>query len=138
MNVLLVGTSLAHANHGFNILSRKETAQILLPEIRSARALGGRGVSSGRDRCSTIPSHLSSLHSNPLCHQGRLPSSPARQAGAALGAIVGAIAGGGKGAAIGAGAGALPTLTKGGAIRVPVESVFTFQVDKPLKVTAMQ
>ena len=63
--------------------------------------------------------------------------------GAALGAIIGAIAGGGKGAAIGAGAGAgagaaTQTLTKGGSIKVPVESVLTFQLDKPLKITAMQ
>jgi hypothetical protein len=61
--------------------------------------------------------------------------------GAALGAIIGAIAGGGKGAAIGAGAGAgggalTQVLTKGGAIRVPVETVLTFKLDKPLKVVA--
>jgi hypothetical protein len=61
--------------------------------------------------------------------------------GAALGAIIGAIAGGGKGAAIGAGAGAgggaiTQILTKGGAIRIPVETVLQFQLDKPLHVTA--
>jgi len=61
--------------------------------------------------------------------------------GAALGAIIGAIAGGGKGAAIGAGAGAgagalTQVLTKGGAIKVPAESVLTFNLDKSLKVTA--
>jgi hypothetical protein len=61
--------------------------------------------------------------------------------GAALGAIIGAIAGGGKGAAIGAGAGAgagalTQVLTKGGAIKVPAESVLTFKLDKPLRVTA--
>jgi hypothetical protein len=61
--------------------------------------------------------------------------------GAAVGAIIGAIAGGGKGAAIGAGAGAgagvlTQVLTKGGAIKVPVESVLTFSLDKSLKVTA--
>lgn len=61
--------------------------------------------------------------------------------GAALGAIIGAIAGGGKGAAIGAGAGAgggalTQILTKGGAIRIPVETVLKFQLDKPLHVTA--
>jgi hypothetical protein len=60
--------------------------------------------------------------------------------GAALGAIIGAIAGGGKGAAIGAGAGAgagalAQVLTKGKAIKVPAESVLTFRLDKPLKVT---
>lgn len=61
--------------------------------------------------------------------------------GAALGAIIGAIAGGGKGAALGAGAGAgagvlTQVLTKGGAIKVPAESVLTFQLDQPLQVTA--
>ena len=63
--------------------------------------------------------------------------------GAALGAIIGAIAGGGKGAAIGAGAGAgagmlTQVLTKGGSIKVPVESVLTFKLDKPLTVTVVQ
>jgi hypothetical protein len=63
--------------------------------------------------------------------------------GAALGGIIGAIAGGGKGAAIGAGAGAgagalTQILTKGRAIKVPAESVLTFSLDKPLRVTAAQ
>jgi hypothetical protein len=63
--------------------------------------------------------------------------------GAALGAIIGAIAGGGKGAAIGAGAGAgagvlTQVITKGGAIKIPVESVLTFRLDKPLAVVATQ
>jgi hypothetical protein len=63
--------------------------------------------------------------------------------GAALGAIIGAIAGGGKGAAIGAGAGAgagalTQIFTKGKSIKVPVESVLTFNLDKPLQVTAAQ
>jgi hypothetical protein len=52
--------------------------------------------------------------------------------GAALGAIIGAIAGGGKGAAIGAGA------TKGGAIKVPAETMLTFQLDKPVQIVAAQ
>jgi hypothetical protein len=61
--------------------------------------------------------------------------------GAAIGAIIGAIAGGGKGAAIGAGSGAgagaaAEVLTKGKAVRVPVESVLTFQLEQPLKVVA--
>lgn len=61
--------------------------------------------------------------------------------GAALGAIIGAIAGGGKGAAIGAGAGGgggalAQILTKGSSIRIPVETVLKFQLDKPLHVTA--
>jgi len=63
--------------------------------------------------------------------------------GAALGAIIGAIAGGGKGAAIGAGAGAgagavTQIATKGGAIKVPAETVLTFQLDKPVKIVQAQ
>lgn len=62
-------------------------------------------------------------------------------AGAAVGAIIGAIAGHGKGAAIGAGAGAgagtlTEIITKGGSVKVPVESVLTFRLDQPLSVTA--
>jgi hypothetical protein len=62
---------------------------------------------------------------------------------AALGAIIGAIAGGGKGAAIGAGAGAgggavTQVLTKGGSIKVPAETVLTFQLDKPVKIAQAQ
>jgi len=61
--------------------------------------------------------------------------------GAALGAIIGAIAGGGKGAAIGAGSGAgagalTQILTKGGSIRVPAETILTFKLERPLRVTA--
>src|SRR5262249_767441 len=63
--------------------------------------------------------------------------------GAALGAIIGAIAGGGKGAAIGAGAGAgagavTQIATKGGAIKVPAETVLTFQLDKPVRIVEAQ
>lgn len=59
--------------------------------------------------------------------------------GALLGTIIGAIAGGGKGAAIGAAAGGAAgagtqTLTRGGAVRVPAESVLTFRLDQPLNV----
>lgn len=59
--------------------------------------------------------------------------------GAALGAVIGAIAGHGKGAAIGAGAGAgagalTQVLTKGGAIKLPPETLLTFQLDKPVQI----
>jgi len=59
--------------------------------------------------------------------------------GAAVGAIIGAIAGGGKGAAIGAatgaGAGAAGQVLTKGSIKIPVETVLTFKLDKPLRVT---
>ena len=59
--------------------------------------------------------------------------------GALIGSIIGAIAGGGKGAAIGAatgaGAGAVgQTVTRGGEVRIPSESVLTFRLDRSLRV----
>jgi hypothetical protein len=61
--------------------------------------------------------------------------------GALAGAIIGAIAGGGKGAAIGAavggaaGAGA-QVLTRGKEVKVPAETVLTFQLDSDLQLQA--
>lgn len=57
--------------------------------------------------------------------------------GALLGTVVGAIAGGGKGAAIGAavgGAGGAATqvLTKGSEVKVPAETLLTFNLDQPI------
>jgi hypothetical protein len=57
--------------------------------------------------------------------------------GAAIGAIIGAIAGGGKGAAIGALGGAaagtgVQILTRGKEVRVPAETILRFKVEQPL------
>jgi hypothetical protein len=57
--------------------------------------------------------------------------------GAALGTLIGAIAGGGKGAAIGALAGALgggtvQVLTRGNEVRVPAETLLSFRLEEPL------
>ena len=59
--------------------------------------------------------------------------------GAVIGSIIGAIAGGGKGAAIGAatgaGAGAVgQTVTRGGSVKVPAESLVTFRLDRTLRI----
>jgi hypothetical protein len=59
--------------------------------------------------------------------------------GAVIGSIIGAIAGGGKGAAIGAAAGAGAgavgqTVTRGGNVRVPAESLINFRLDQDLRV----
>ena len=57
---------------------------------------------------------------------------------AALGAIIGAIAGGGKGAAIGAGAGAatgagVQAVTSGQQVRIPSETRLTFTLQNDLQ-----
>ena len=61
--------------------------------------------------------------------------------GAAVGTIIGAIAGGGKGAAIGgligaAGGAATQVLTKGHDVKVPAETVLRFRLDKPVTLRA--
>jgi hypothetical protein len=58
---------------------------------------------------------------------------------AALGAIIGAIAGGGKGAAIGAGSGAavgtgVQVITRGQVLRIPAETVLEFRLEAPLTI----
>ena len=63
--------------------------------------------------------------------------------GAALGTIIGAIAGGGKGAAIGgvigaAGGAGAQVLTKGHDVRVPAETVLRFRLDKSVTMQAIQ
>jgi len=57
---------------------------------------------------------------------------------AALGAIIGAIAGGGRGAAIGAGSGAavgtgVQVLTKGQTVKIPSETRLTFTLQQPVQ-----
>jgi hypothetical protein len=59
--------------------------------------------------------------------------------GAALGGIIGAIAGGGKGAAIGAlsGAGAgtaTQAVTRGKSVRIPSETLLSFKLESPVKI----
>jgi hypothetical protein len=58
--------------------------------------------------------------------------------GAIIGSIIGAIAGGGKGAAIGAAAGAAggagaQVATRGRELHIPVESVLTYRLERPLR-----
>ena len=57
-----------------------------------------------------------------------------------IGGIIGAIAGGGEGAAIGAASGAAvgagtQMATRGKAVRVPAESVSTFRLERPVRIT---
>jgi hypothetical protein len=60
--------------------------------------------------------------------------------GAILGTLIGAIAGGGTGAAIGAVAGAaggaaVQVLTRGDHVRVPSETLLTFRLDRPIRLS---
>lgn len=132
---------------GSVVLPRGANAQVV---IRSASAGGRiRGASDlVLDLASvSVDGRLYQLSTTDLVEKGRNGVGGNKRTaefaggGAAIGAIIGAIAGGGKGAAIGAGSGAgagtvTEILTKGPAIRVPVESILTFRLDQPLHVVA--
>jgi hypothetical protein len=94
----------------------------------------------------SVDGRLYKVHTVPLEERGKsgvgVNKRTAEYSGgaAAVGAVIGAIAGGGKGAAIGAGsgagAGALTEILTKGSIKVPPESILTFRLDQPLRVTA--
>ncbi len=63
--------------------------------------------------------------------------------GTALGALLGAVAGGGRGAAIGAVSGAAAggitqTVTRGHGVRVPAETLMTFRLEAPIRMREMR
>jgi hypothetical protein len=108
------------------------------------------GRVKGRASIRLILTHLShdgdmiSISTNPFVASAQ--ATKKRDAGiigggAGIGAAIGAIAGGGKGAAIGAitgaGAGAVgQTVTRGGRVQLPSESLLTFRLNSPLVVGA--
>jgi hypothetical protein len=113
-----------------------------LVEVKSAGKFAGQSVVALQlDRISAGGKYYS-LQTDQYRRQGssRGKNTAAKVGtGAGIGAIIGAIAGGGKGAGIGAGAGAgagaiTQVVTKGGSIKVPVETVLTFRLDRPLRV----
>ena len=128
------------------VIPRGSNAQIVI--VSSAKGGHFSGASDlVLDLASvSVDGRLYKVHTAPLEERGK-PGVGANKrtaeysgGAAAVGAIIGAIAGGGKGAAIGAGsgagAGALTEILTKGTIKVPAESILTFRLDQPLRVTA--
>jgi len=135
---------------------RDEAGDVVIPRGSNAQVVMVSASKGGRfhgesdlvlDLASiSVDGRLYKVHTVPLEERGKsgvgLNKRTAEYSGgaAAIGAIVGAIAGGGQGAAIGAGsgagAGALAEVLTKGSIKVPVESLLTFRLDQPLRVTA--
>lgn len=135
---------------------RDEARDVVIPRGSNAQIVIVSAAKGGRfhgasdlvlDLASvSVDGRLYKVHTVPLEERGKsgvgLNKRTAEYSGgaAAFGAIVGAIAGGGKGAAIGAGsgagAGAVAEILTKGTIKVPVESILTFRLDQPLRVTA--
>jgi hypothetical protein len=135
--------------NGAVVIPHGSNAQIV---IRSASRAGKVGGSSGLVldlQSVSVEGRRYLLDTADVAERGRQGIGKNKRTGefvgggAAIGAIIGALAGQGKGAAIGAlsgaaAGGATQVITRGGSIKVPAETVLTFKLDKPLRVTPAQ
>ncbi|MCC6362011.1 MAG: hypothetical protein IT165_00720 [Bryobacterales bacterium] len=127
---------------GKTVLPRGSDVQMKLSEVKQAGKLTGKPelsltlVSIGHDGKTYTAS------SSDVTTEGK---SKTKKSGAvvggaaALGAVIGALAGGGKGAAIGAlsgagAGGAYQVLTKGDAVKIPSETRLTFTLAQPIAI----
>ncbi len=132
--------------NGAVVIPRGSNAQIVIRGARSSgRVTGSSSLALDLESVS-VDGRLYQLSTTDMVQSGRQGLGKNKRTaefaggGAVIGAVIGAIAGGGKGAAIGAGAGAAAgagaqVATKGGAIKVPAETILTFKLDQPLRVT---
>ena len=132
---------------GAVVIPRGSNARIIIRSVsRGGRIKGASDLVLDLDSVS-VEGRLYTLDTQDVVRKGRDGVGRNRRTaeftggGAAIGAIIGAIAGGGKGAAIGAASGAgagagTQIVTKGGAIRIPAETILTFRLESPLQVDA--
>jgi len=129
---------------GFIIAERGSRVEGRVVELEPAgRARGVSHLGIELVRLSTTDGQRIRIRTEPYRKDG--PTSTGTDAakigaGAAIGAAIGAIAGGGKGAAIGAGVGGAAgagdvLLTRGKATEIPVETRLTFRVQEPVTIT---
>ncbi|HUN88444.1 MAG TPA: BON domain-containing protein [Terriglobales bacterium] len=112
-------------------------------DVKNAAHFTGQSVLAVELTDLSMGGHNYELHTAEIRRQGAARGTNTVEkvgGGAAVGAIIGAIAGGGKGAAIGSviGAGAgtgAQAATRGQQIRLPVESALNFQLASPVAVT---
>jgi hypothetical protein len=113
-----------------------------IAEAQSAGHFTGRSELALELTHITVHGRAYELHTNQYTREGssRGKRTAATVGGAAAaGAVIGAIAGGGKGAAIGAATGAgagtaVQAVTKGQQIKIPSETVLEFRLTSPLRV----
>jgi hypothetical protein len=122
--------------HGADIEGR-------VAELKSAGHFAGKPAIALELTALSINGRRYSLHTNQYSREGSSRGKNTAEkvgGGAAVGTIIGAIAGGGKGAAIGgiigAGAGGgVQAATKAPSIHVPSEALLSFTLESPLTVT---
>jgi hypothetical protein len=127
---------------GSVIVPRGSSAQLLIREMSSGGATGSpemaldiQSITVGGLRYLVSTTDLTLESSTGIGKNKR--TAEAIGGGAAIGGIIGAIAGGGKGAAIGvlvgaAGGAGAQVLTRGRDVQVPAETVLTFKLDRPV------
>lgn len=129
--------------NGTVLAPKGSPAQLAIAAMNSGTAGVGSKKISLALRSITAGNQTYTVQSEPVTESGNRGLGANKRTaemtggGAALGTVVGAIAGGGKGAAIGAlaggGAGATAqVLTRGDEVKVPAESVLTFRLDQSI------
>jgi len=124
---------------GQTVIPRGSDALVKLVEDKDSGKIQGRAVLTLVLQQVTVNGRMIDLTTGDVSRSsGSRGARSAKVIGgtAALGAIIGAIAGGGRGAAIGAGSGAavgtgVQVLTKGQRVRIPSETRLTFVVQQP-------
>jgi len=126
--------------NGQTVIPRGADAVVMLSDSQQSGKIEGKAVLTLELRSITINGRTYDSTSSTVSREsGSRGSRSAKVIGgtAALGAIIGAIAGGGRGAAIGAGSGAAvgtaaQVITSGQKVKVPAETLLTFTLQNPL------
>ncbi|MBV8728396.1 MAG: hypothetical protein JO336_01170, partial [Acidobacteriia bacterium] len=135
-----------HDQNGGMVIPRGSNATIVIESVSQGSRFHGRSDLVLDLSSISVGGRLYRVSTSPIEEKGKDGVGANKRTaefsggGGAFGAIVGAIAGGGKGAAIGAlsgaGAGAVANILTKGTIKVPVETVLTFRLDRPLWIRA--
>jgi hypothetical protein len=126
--------------NGQTVIPRGADAVIMLSDSQQSGKIEGKAVLTLESRSITINGRTYDSTSSTVSREsGSRGARSAKVIGgtAALGAIIGAIAGGGRGAAIGAGSGAAvgtaaQVVTSGQKVKVPAETLLTFTLQNSL------
>ena len=126
--------------NGQTVIPRGADAVIMLSDAQQSGKIEGRTVLTLELRSISANGRTYDSTSSTVNREsGSRGSRSAKVIGgtAALGAIIGAIAGGGRGAAIGAGSGAAvgtaaQVITSGQKVKVPAETLLTFTLQNPI------
>ena len=126
--------------NGQTVIPRGADAVIMLSDAQQSGKIEGRTVLTLELRSISANGRTYDSTSSTVNREsGSRGSRSAKVIGgtAALGAIIGAIAGGGRGAAIGAGSGAAvgtaaQVMTSGQKVKVPAETLLTFTLQNPI------